>query len=120
MNILNKHEEDIIVNKKTEAAFTGEYVDFFETGLYLCRRCDQALYRSNDKFQSKCGWPSFDDEIKGAIKRSLDEDGFRTEITCSKCDAHLGHVFENEFMTPKNVRHCVNSASLKFVKQSME
>ena len=114
-NRLTDIERYVMEQKGTERPFTGEYYDFFEEGTYVCKRCGTALYRSNDKFRSGCGWPSFDDEIKGAVKRILDADGRRTEIQCAKCGAHLGHVFIGEGFTPKDTRHCVNSVSLKFV-----
>ena len=115
MNKLTPEEERVIVHKGTETPFTGEYDNFYEPGTYVCRRCGTPLYRSEDKFDARCGWPSFDQEIKGAVKRVPDPDGVRTEIECAKCGAHLGHVFEGERMTAKNVRHCVNSISLKFI-----
>ena len=112
---LTKEEKRVIINKGTEMPFTGEYNDFFEQGTYNCKRCGAPLFRSTDKFKSQCGWPSFDDEIKGAIKRVPDKDGSRVEILCANCGAHLGHVFEGEQLTEKDVRHCVNSISLVFV-----
>jgi len=117
---LTKEEERVIMNKGTEVPFTGEYYAFWEKGTYVCKRCGAALYRSESKFESDCGWPSFDDEISNAVKRTIDADGFRTEIVCANCGAHLGHVFTGEGFTKKNVRHCVNSISMDFIPDKEE
>lgn len=114
---LSIKERKVIVEKGTEKAWTGEYNKFFEKGLYVCRACNNPLYNSNSKFRSNCGWPSFDDEIKGAVIRIPDYSlGMkRVEICCSNCKGHLGHVFEGERLTEKNIRHCVNSVSIRFI-----
>jgi len=119
---MNKHltnfQRGILFNKKTESPFSGKYNNFYEDGIYTCANCGSALYRSTDKFNSSCGWPSFDDEIEGRIKKVPDSDGVRIEIVCNNCNGHLGHIFNGENLTDKNIRHCVNSASMNFIKNS--
>ncbi|MBN9349977.1 MAG: methionine-R-sulfoxide reductase [Chitinophagaceae bacterium] len=114
-NKLTPEEERVIINKGTEMPFIGKYYTNTQEGTYICRRCNAPLFRSKDKFASTCGWPSFDDAIPGAVKRSPDADGMRIEITCANCGGHLGHVFFGEHETPKDVRNCVNSVSMKFI-----
>ena len=116
-NPLTAEESHIIEAKGTEPPFSGEYDNFYEPGTYHCRRCDAQLYKSASKFDAGCGWPAFDEEIEGAVKQLADADGFRTEILCASCDGHLGHVFKGENHTPKDPRHCVNSLSMKFIKE---
>lgn len=115
-NKLTEEEQRVILRKGTEMPFTGEYNSVKESGTFVCRQCESPLYLTSDKFDSGCGWPSFDDEIKGSVRRVLDADGRRVEIVCANCNGHLGHVFEGERFTSKNTRHCVNSISLKFKK----
>lgn len=117
LNSLTPEEEAIILHKATEKPFSGELLNNKEQGIYICKHCNAPLYSSEDKFESRCGWPSFDDEIAGAVKRVADKDGRRTEIICANCGAHLGHVFLGEEYTDKNIRHCVNSLSMKFIPQ---
>lgn len=117
---LSSEEKRIIENKGTEAPFSGEYDDFYKPGTYICKRCHSPLFSSETKFQSGCGWPSFDDHFPGAVKKLPDADGRRTEIQCQHCGAHLGHVFEGEQYTDKNTRHCTNSLSIQFIPEGEE
>ena len=114
MKELTSEEKRVIEDKGTEIPFVGKYENFWEAGVYTCRKCGAELYDSLDKFDAHCGWPSFDKEIPGAVKRILDADGVRTEITRVNCDAHLGHVFTGENLTKENTRFCVNSISMEF------
>lgn len=119
-NPLSAEERAVLLGKGTQRAGTGEYDDTMDPGIYLCRQCNARLYRSDHKFDGHCGWPAFDDEIEGAVTRIPDADGYRTEIVCSNCEGHLGHVFEGERKTAKNIRHCVNSISMTFIPDGQE
>jgi peptide methionine sulfoxide reductase msrA/msrB len=112
---LTPDEKRVIEDKGTEAPFIGKYFAFWQRGTYVCKRCGKPLYRSENKFEANCGWPSFDEEIPGAVKRTPDPDGMRTQIECANCGAHLGHVFSGEHFTGKDTRHCVNSISMDFI-----
>ncbi len=120
MNKLTPEEERVIVHKGTERPFSGEYDEFFQDGTYVCRRCNNPLFSAEAKFNSGCGWPSFDENFPNAVKRLPDPDGYRTEIECANCGAHLGHVFLGERQTKKNTRHCVNSLSIRFIPTGKE
>jgi methionine-R-sulfoxide reductase len=114
-NKLTPAEERVLLHKGTDLPFTGEYENKTDKGIYICRRCNAPLYKSDDKFDAHCGWPAFDDEIEGAVKQVPDADGSRTEIICNNCGGHLGHVFTGEQFTNKNTRHCVNTSSIRFI-----
>lgn len=119
-NKLTEEESNVINDKGTEAPFSGEYDDFYKEGIYVCRKCNNPLFDSKTKFDAKCGWPAFDEHFEKAVKWLTDDDGRRTEIRCNNCDGHLGHVFEGENLTEKNIRHCVNSLSIKFIPKDEE
>ena len=114
-NDLTSDEKDVIIHKDTEPPFTGIYDNFFDNGMYVCKLCDNPLFSSETKFASGCGWPSFDEHFPRAVLEIPEKDGLRTEIVCAKCRGHLGHVFEGEGYTDKNIRNCVNSLSIKFI-----
>ncbi len=117
---LTPQEEDIIVGKGTEAPFSGEYDNFYEDGVFICKRCNAPLFSSESKFDAGCGWPAFDGEYPDSLERVPDADGERTEIQCSNCSAHLGHEFVGEHLTDKNLRHCVNSLSIKYIPKNQQ
>jgi len=119
-NQLTPQESHVIEDKGTEMPFSGEYDDFYKEGTYVCRRCNNPLFPSKAKFDAQCGWPAFDEHFEGAVKWIPDADGFRTEIECANCGAHLGHVFKGEHLTDKDTRHCVNSLSIKFIEGGKE
>lgn len=114
-NKLTPQEDRVLNHKATDMPFTGDYYQKKDKGIYICRQCNAHLYNSDDKFDSHCGWPSFDDEVEGAVKRVTDADGYRVEIICNNCQGHLGHVFEGEGFTEKDTRHCVNTSSILFI-----